>query len=106
MQLQELYVKFSLRFNRVPMHEILFVESAGHYCRIHTTANKTHIVRRRMAELAGKLPGDAFMRIHKRYIIGRIHIQFFEGYSVQVNDTRVPIGRAYYDKLLEQMVVV
>ena len=106
MQLHELFIKTNNRRYRVALEDILLVESSNNYCRIHTTAKKSHLVRRPLEELADKLPTEAFIRIHKCYIIGRSHIQFFEGYHVQVNDKRLPIGRAYYNELMGKMVVV
>lgn len=106
MQLHELYIKTNNRRYRVALEDILLVESSNNYCRIHTTAKKSHLVRRPLEDLADKLPAEAFIRIHKSYIIGRSHIQFFEGYHVQVNDKRLPIGRAYYNELMGKMLVV
>jgi len=84
----------------IPYADIEYVESAGNYCCIHH-AGKTQIVRHTLARLDAALPKPAFLRIHRRTIVGFDRILEFrpashgDGEVLLAGDTRLRVSRRY-----------
>lgn len=66
--LRRLVVKSSGRIYFVGVHEIDWLESAGHYVTLHVGAD-THLVRATITQLASKLDPDRFARIERGTIV-------------------------------------
>ncbi len=84
----------------IPYADIDYIESAGNYCCIHH-ADKTQIVRHTLARLDATLPKPAFLRIHRRTIVGFDRILEFrpashgDGEVLLAGDTRLRVSRRY-----------
>jgi two-component system LytT family response regulator len=66
--LRRLVVKSSGRIYFVGVHEIDWLESAGHYVTLHVSAD-THLIRDTIAGLAARLDPDRFVRIERGTIV-------------------------------------
>jgi two-component system, LytTR family, response regulator len=74
-----LFVKAAGRFKPVANEDILWLEAAGNYTRIHTrTAQYT--VRSTLVALLETLPADRFVRIHKSTVVNVNEIAFLESW--------------------------
>ncbi len=59
--------------------EILLVEAAGNYVELHRAETKMLLVRGTLAEFAGKLGPQGFVRVHRSRLVNRNRIASFEG---------------------------
>jgi two-component system LytT family response regulator len=85
--------------------EILFVESDGNYCSIHTTNNKKIVVTKKLKEINLLLPEDHFFRIHNSFIINLNKIKEFlksDGYVILEDNHKIPVSRQRKSDFLEK----
>ncbi|MEL6536944.1 MAG: LytTR family transcriptional regulator DNA-binding domain-containing protein [Bacteroidota bacterium] len=86
---------------RLRYQELLWVEAAGNYSTLVTTDRK-HVIVSSLRHTAEKLPAATFMRVHKSYLVNLSHIDRISDLSVFIGDTKIPVGRTYRARLLEQ----
>ena len=79
---------------KVLFNEILYIEGLNDYIKI-VTSNKPIITKHLLASLEEMLPSNAFVRIHKSFIVAINKIESFNADSVDIARTEIPIGRSY-----------
>lgn len=89
-----LYFRVDRKMVKVFLDNILFVESLKDYIKIFTTT-KTIITKQPISSLEELLPSDAFIRIHRSYIVAVNKIDCFNADSVEISKKELPIGRLY-----------
>jgi two-component system, LytTR family, response regulator len=96
------YVKADFQIVRIDFREILFVEGMKEYVQIHTENRKvmTHITMLKMCEI---LPSDAFMRVHKSYIINLQKIDRIQGNQLFIRGKQVFVSKSNRNDLLERI---
>jgi len=82
------------KMQKIYLDEILCVESLGDYIKINTMSNK-YIIHQTLSSFTEELPSEKFIRIHRSYTISIEKVDAVEGNSVEIADTRYPIGRSY-----------
>lgn len=95
-------IRADYKTSLVKFVNILYLESAGEYVRVHMT-DKTEIVTLyRLKNMENLLPEDKFMRVHRSYIV---NLQYVEGYTkgrvFLSGDQTVPIGDNYKEAFSE-----
>lgn len=90
--------------NKVFFDDILFLESDGNYCFIHTEGKK-YVQKKSMTKLLGELDVD-FVRIHSGYAINSKHVKKLQSVSLAITKgIELPIGKRFkkntFDRLLE-----
>lgn len=93
------YLKTEKRLVKVILKDILYIESIRDYTRV-ITRNQRLIAHQRISQLEEKLPEDWFLRIHRSYLVNRLHVQAFSPQFVEVQDKQIPIGRQYKEQAL------
>lgn len=101
---QEIYVKMDGRYVRVPFSTICYLENTGDYVKI-VTHTQIHIVYGTMKQLEEKL-GDAFMRIHRSFIINLEKIVDIEVNTLVIGDKVIPISRANRPELMKRLNMI
>ena len=89
-----LYFRANRKMVKVLFNEILYIEGLNDYIRI-VTSNKPIITKHLLASLEEMLPSNAFVRIHKSFIVAINKIESFNADSVDIARTEIPIGRSY-----------
>lgn len=89
-----LYLRVDRKMIKVLFSEILYIEGLRDYIRIFTTS-KTIITKHLLASLEEMLPSDAFLRIHRSYIISIGKIDSFNSDTIEVGKKELPIGRLF-----------
>ena len=102
---QSITIKSGYDEYKLLLSEILFIESDGEYVRYHTQ-DKKYLVLTALKKLEKQLPEQIFIRTHRSYIVRKDLIKGREGYELILKDnTRVPIGKTYRKKVLEEIVI-
>ncbi|MEI6456487.1 MAG: LytTR family DNA-binding domain-containing protein [bacterium] len=96
-------IRDNKKIYRVFLRDILFVEGAGEYLKVHTT-EKVFVTHEPMYEFETRLPGEKFMRIHKSYIAAISRITAFTNNSVHIRERDLPIGRSYKHIVMKRLV--
>jgi len=79
---------------KVLFDDILFIESLKDYLKI-VTLHKNIITRQAISSLEEMLPKDAFIRIHRSYIVAIKKIDAFYGDTIEISKNELPIGRLF-----------
>jgi DNA-binding LytR/AlgR family response regulator len=86
------------RYYRIDFSRVRYIEARRNHCRIDT-GEKLRTVASGIGQLEKILPLDDFCRIHRSFIVGLAHIEWFEKQLVHVADRNLPIGDEYRGKL-------
>ena len=101
---ERILVRTAGRISFLRADEIDWIEAADYYVCLHA-GDKTHLLRRSMAELERDLENEQFCRIHRSTIVNLARVQDLVigpngEYQVVLHDqTRLKISRGYQEKL-------
>jgi DNA-binding LytR/AlgR family response regulator len=89
-----LYLRVDRKMVKVLFNDILYIEGLRDYVRIFTTS-KTIVTKHLLATLEEMLPSDAFLRIHRSYIISISKIDSYNTDTIEIAKKELPIGRLF-----------
>lgn len=92
------FIKSGYEQVRVGLNEIRYAEGNGNYIDF-VLENKKVTSRLTMNEAEALLPENAFIRVHRSYIVSKKFIQKANKKSVWIGQTEIPVGSAYADGL-------
>ncbi|RZL06034.1 MAG: response regulator transcription factor [Pedobacter sp.] len=94
-----IFIKSDYKLVRIPLADILYIESLRDYIAIHTTTSPQKIMSlESLRNMESLLPPAEFMRVHKSYIVAMQKISFVERNRVVINEQYIPIGESYQAK--------
>ena len=86
--------------------DLVFINSAGNYCKLITLNKKTELLRKTLNELQNLLPEDIFLRIHRSVIINLNYVEKISKwtsgtYKVFIKDFNEPftLSQRYAQKI-------
>ncbi len=65
------------------------------------TDGKHLLVKESISSMENLLSEHRFLRVHRSFMVSMNKISGYNGFSVQVNQTEIPIGRLYKQALME-----
>jgi len=89
-----LYLRVDRKMVKVLFNDILYIEGLRDYVRIFTTS-KSIVTKHLLATLEEMLPSDAFLRIHRSYIISISKIDSYNTDAIEIGKKEIPIGRLF-----------
>lgn len=89
-----LYFRVDRKMVKVFLEDILFIESLKDYVKV-VTANKAIVSKQSISSLDEMLPKDAFVRVHRSYIIAINKIDSYNSYTIEIAKKEIPIGRLF-----------
>lgn len=99
------YIREDGLYIRLLYDQVSHIESMGDFCKIYTTAGKTHIVLVSLKNLESQLPADPFIRVHKQFIINLHHIRSIAADGVEMTNGQTAAYTASYKQpLLDRTV--
>ena len=85
----------------VKVANIVYLESAGEYVRLHLVDGTKLVTLFRLKNMESELQSSQFMRVHRSYIINLAHISgYTKGRVFLSNDDYVPIGESYKEQFV------
>ena len=90
-----IFIKSEYKLVRVNFDEILYIESLRDYIAIHCTGRQKIMTLESLRNMENLLPADAFMRVHKSYIVALDKIKFVERNKIVINTEYIPVGDSY-----------
>ncbi len=88
------FVKGDKKYHQVDAGDIVFIEAYGNYTRIHLEKEMI-LSHEKISYFEELLPADAFMRIHKSFVVALKKIRVIEGNQVMIGGHRIPVGQTY-----------
>jgi two-component system LytT family response regulator len=93
-----LFISVQKKKVKILFAEIVYIESQREYVRIVTT-KKEYLSKMSTHEIEELLPTDAFLRVHRSFIVSVDKIESYTAEIVEVNGVNIPVGRGYRDVL-------
>lgn len=101
---QSLFVKDGYNLVKIDPLKITYVEAGDNYLSIYEGEKRT-LTRMTLTELLAKLPGEAFQKVHKSYIVAIDKIEKIERGQVLVGGVKIPVSVSFRDDLMEKVKV-
>lgn len=98
-----IFLKVDKKMIRVPLDQILYIESLKDYVRVKTVYEEL-ITHHNLSSITALLPGNKFFRIHKSYTIAIDKVKTLEGNTVEVGGKKLPIGRNYQKEIRQEIL--
>jgi len=89
-----LYFRSDRKMVKVFLEDMLFIESLKDYIKVVTT-HKVIISKQSISSLEEMLPKDAFVRVHRSYIIAVNKIDSYNTDTIEIGEKEIPIGRLF-----------
>lgn len=93
-----IYVRADKKNIKVMLADILYVESIKDYIKICTT-EKTILVKERISAFGDQLPKQAFLRVHRSYIVNKQKITAYTNYDIEIGSIEIPIGGMFKEQV-------
>jgi DNA-binding LytR/AlgR family response regulator len=92
---EALLIRADYSLIRIPVSEILFVEGADDYLKIHRDNKSPLLVRMTMKSILEMLPPDEFIRTHRSYIVSLSRIDNVRNKTISLAGHEIPISSNY-----------
>lgn len=102
---KELFVKVNSIIEKIELKDILFIEAAVDYVKIHTSKGRL-LVNTSMNNMLEKLPKHNFIRIHRSYIINKKEIVKIDGNFIKIKDTLLPISKSHREAVMHSITII
>ena len=88
----------------VKLSNIVYLESAGEYVRLHLADGTKLVTLFRLKNMESSLQSSQFMRVHRSYIINLDYVaSYTKGRVFLTNDDYVPIGESYKEQFINHI---
>ena len=99
------YLKVDRDMKKVFLNEILYIESWKDYVKLFLANGKTLLVKQSISSMEMLLSDHKFLRVHRSYMVSLNKISGYNGISVQLETTEIPIGRLYKQTVMDRLQV-
>jgi len=97
------YLKVDRDMKKVFVNDIVYIESLKDYVKLFLANNKNFLVKQSISAMENLLSEHKFLRIHRSYMVSLNKISGYNGVSVQLDTTEIPIGRLYKQTVMERL---
>ncbi len=87
---------------RVPLSNILYLESQREYVKIVTT-DRVVVTKCALTAFETELPPERFLRVHRSFVVAIEHVDAITAQDVEVGGMEIPIGRTYRDAVAARL---
>lgn len=94
-----IYLRADRKMVKVRYSDILYIESLKDYVKVVFSGKKPILTKQSISSLEQVLPKHQFARIHRSFIISIPKINAFTTSEVEMQDSRIPVGRSYIQKI-------
>ena len=97
-----IFIKVNKLQVRVPLQDIVYMESLKEYCKIHV-ADRYWLTQSTLMDMKSRLPTERFLRIHRSYIIHLEQVTAYAATEIELGKVTLPIGKTYQAEVLEYL---
>lgn len=97
------YLKVDRDMKKVYLNEILYIESWKDYVKLFLSNGKTFLVKQSISSMEMLLSDHKFLRVHRSFMVSLNKISGYNGISVQLETTEIPIGRLYKQTVMDRL---
>lgn len=88
------YFRSDRKMHKVPVREIVFIESLKDYIKVVTTS-KTIVTKQSISSVEERLPKTLFIRIHRSFIVALDKVQSYTPELIAIGNEELPVSRMY-----------
>ena len=92
------FIKGNKKYHQIASDEILYIEAYGNYTKIFFK-DEMIVSHEKISFLEELLPQDAFLRVHKSFIVAIDKIKLIEGNRIRIGTYEIPIGQTYKSRI-------
>jgi DNA-binding LytR/AlgR family response regulator len=89
-----LFLRADRKNHKIQLHEILFIESLKDYVKV-VIKDRTIVSKQSITAIEESLPEEAFLRIHRSFIVSLSKIESFTAGVIQIGKYELPVSRSY-----------
>ena len=102
---QEILVPVNRQLIAISFMNIVMLEAADDYIKIHTTAlSNPYLIKGCLKKAEQLLPPSSFCRVHRSYIVGVRHVRIITRDTVNLGTKEVPLSKNYAAGLRSRFV--
>ena len=90
---------------KLKLEDILFAEAMGDYVKLFTP-QKFYAVHTTLKAVEERLPPNAFLRVHRSYIVAISKIDTVQDGAIIINNKPIPVADAYRSALNKRMNIL
>lgn len=96
------YFRVDRKMVKVLLCDILYIESMKDYIKVFTSGN-AFITKQSISAVEAMLPENAFLRIHRSFVVSLNKINSFTNELIGIGNTELPIGKLYRNTVLKRL---
>lgn len=97
-----LKIKSKHQYITLPVNDITHVQGLKDYAIIFTP-EKRWVIKGSIKHILDMLPVEAFIRVHKSFIVAKKLITGYQNNRIMINELRIPVGRVFKNDLFHYM---
>lgn len=97
------FIKCDGKYKKINHHDILFVQAMQNYVIIQTVKRK-YVTLLFLKNVQEKLSQDAFIRVHKSYIVAIDKIEGVAQHELQIGAHKIPLSRNYRKEVVPKII--
>jgi two-component system LytT family response regulator len=90
-----MFIKSGYETVKVNFADVLYLESAGNYVTFVMAHQKPILTRLTMSETVTLLPANAFVRVHRSFIVNKLKVDRLERHQVHIGEHCIPVSGAF-----------
>ncbi|WP_160716363.1 LytR/AlgR family response regulator transcription factor [Chitinophaga solisilvae] len=98
-----IYIRTGNKFHRLPVADILYIESIRDYIVVHRTNQEKLPAKYKIGDLEEDLKGKQFLRIHRSFIVNMQKITAFTMQDVEIDKLQLPVGNSYREYVFKML---
>lgn len=99
--IKSIFIKDGYEQIKVELDDIMYIEAAGNYTRVHLLSDKALTTRVSISDMMELLPRTQFVRTHRAFIVACNKITRYDRNQVNIMEHAIPIGPSYTSCLTE-----
>lgn len=97
-----IYLRVDRKMVKVPLADILFVESMKDYVKV-CTRGAVLITKQSITAMEAMLPETEFLRTHRSFIVAKAHVRAYTHELLEIDKAEVPIGKLFRQQVLRAL---
>lgn len=97
------FVRADYSLIKINIQEIRYIEGLDDYVKIHLENNQMVITRMTLKNILEKLPANAFIRVHRSFIVPIEKISSVKNKQIRVGSRDIPLGNAFEDEFFKRI---
>ncbi|MBL4675504.1 MAG: response regulator transcription factor [Mucilaginibacter sp.] len=94
-----IFIKSGFEQIKIDLADLQYAESVGNYVKLHLSTRPPVMTRLTTAEAEALFPDNAFIRVHRSFIVAKEKITKLDKKSVWLKETEIPIGPSYQTQI-------